>query len=254
MADVKWIKLTTDIFENRKIRQIECLPDGDSIIVIWVKLLCLAGSINDSGLLYITKEIPYTEQMLATQFGRPLATIQLAMKTFEQFGMLEVIDNVLHISNWEKYQNVDRLAELKEYNRNAQRKSRAKKKLLNDVNDMSMTCQPCQDIDKSRIEKIRKEEIRVDVVVDDEPSYNGNETEENVDKNVDNSFEYLGGQLGKGVVILTNAQRDALLEKLGIDAFNHYIDKLSTFILSKDAKVGNHYQTIRKWAEEDMKV
>lgn len=254
MADVKWIKLTTDIFENRKIRQIECLPDGDSIIVIWVKLLCLAGSINDSGLLYITKEIPYTEQMLATQFGRPLATIQLAMKTFEQFGMLEVIDNVLHISNWEKYQNVDRLAELKEYNRNAQRKSRAKKKLLNDVNDMSMTCQPCQDIDKSRIEKIRKEEIRVDVVVDDEPSYNGNETEENVDKNVDNSFEYMGGQLGKGVVILTNAQRDALLEKLGIDAFNHYIDKLSTFILSKDAKVGNHYQTIRKWAEEDMKV
>ena len=83
---------------------------------------------------------------------------------------------------------------------------------------------------------------------------NGNETDENVDKNVDNSFEYVGGQLGKGVVILTNAQRDKLLDDLGMDAFNYYVDKLSTFILSKDAKVGNHYQTIRKWAEEDMKV
>ena len=109
MADVKWIKITTDIFENRKIRQIEFLPDGDAIIVIWVKLLCLAGNINDSGFIYLTKEIPYTDQMLATQFNRPLATVQLALKTFEQFGMIEIIDNVLHISNWEKDQSVDRL-------------------------------------------------------------------------------------------------------------------------------------------------
>ena len=159
MADVKWIKLTTNIFENRKIRQIECLPDGDAIIVIWVKLLCLAGNINDSGLVYLTKEIPYTEQTLATQFNRPLPTIQLALKTFEQFGMLEVIDNVLHISNWEKYQSVDRLSELREYNRLAQQKSRAKKKLLRGVNDLSMTSQLCQgtDIDieedKNRLEE-----------------------------------------------------------------------------------------------------
>ena len=71
---------------------------------------------------------------------------------------------------------------------------------------------------------------------------------------VDNSLEYMGGELGKGVVILTNAQREALLDKLGFDAFNHYVDKLSTFILEKDAKVGNHYQTILKWANEDMKL
>lgn len=83
---------------------------------------------------------------------------------------------------------------------------------------------------------------------------NGNENTENVDNSVDNSFEYMGGQLGKGVVILTNAQREALLDKLGIDAFNHYVDKLSTFILKKDAKVGNHYQTILKWVEEDSQI
>ena len=90
MADVKWIKMATDIFDNRKIRQIECLPDGDAIIVIWMKLLCLAGNINDMGYVYFTKEIPYTEQMLATQFNKPLATVQLALRTFEQFRMIEV--------------------------------------------------------------------------------------------------------------------------------------------------------------------
>ena len=152
MADVKWIKLSTKLFDNRKIRQIECLPDGDAIIVIWLKLLCLAGNINDSGMVYFTKEIPYTDQMLATQFNRPLTTVQLALQTFEQFGMIEIVDNILHISNWEKYQNVDRLSELREYNRIAKQKSRArtKQKLLEaaaNVNDMSMTSQCGHDID-----------------------------------------------------------------------------------------------------------
>ena len=148
MAQVRWIKLSTEIFENRKIRQIECLPDGDAIIVIWMKLLCLAGNINDLGMVYFTKEIPYTDQMLATQFNRPLTTVQLALRTFEQFEMIELVDDILHISNWEKYQNVDKLSEIREYNRLAKQKSRAKQKLLQDVNDKSMTSQPCHDTDK----------------------------------------------------------------------------------------------------------
>ena len=112
------------------------------------------------------------------------------------------------------------------------------------------------------IGKVSKEEYSIDEysVVESsgngnqENDHNGNENGENVDNSVDNSFEYMGGQLGKGVVILTNAQREALLEKLGIDAFDHYVDRLSSFILRKDAKVGNHYQTILKWVEEDSRV
>ena len=117
MADVKWIKLSTGIFDNRKIRQIECLPDGDSIIVIWMKLLCLAGEINDCGMVYFTREIPYTDQMLSQQFNRPLTTIQMALNTFQQFGMIQLIDNILHISNWEKYQNVEGMERIREQNR-----------------------------------------------------------------------------------------------------------------------------------------
>lgn len=160
MAEVKWIKLATDIFDNRKIKLIESMPEGDSIIVAWLKLLCLAGNINDEGMVYFTKEIPYKDSMLATLFRMPLTTMQLALSTFEQFGMIEVVDDIFHISNWEKYQNTDKLAELKEYNRLAQQKSRAKRKALKaarDVNDMSMTCQPCQGTDKE--EDIDKEDM-----------------------------------------------------------------------------------------------
>ncbi len=161
MAEVKWIKMATDIFDNRKIKQIESLPDGDAVIVIWMKLLCLAGNINDSGLVYFTKEIPYTDQMLATQFNRPIATIQMAMNTFESFEMIEIIDDMLHISNWEKYQNVEGMEKIREQNRLRKQRQREKQKLLPEVDrdsHVTVTQGHATDIDKNRLDKIRLEE------------------------------------------------------------------------------------------------
>ena len=70
MADVKWIKITTDIFDDEKILLIESLPEADSIIVIWFKLLCLAGKMNNSGVFVMNNRLPYTDKMLATIFRR----------------------------------------------------------------------------------------------------------------------------------------------------------------------------------------
>lgn len=161
MSDVKWIKMATNIFDNRKIRQIECLPDGDAIIVIWMKLLCLAGNINDSGMVYFTKEIPYTDQMMATQFNRPIATVQMAMRTFEQFGMVEIINDMLHISNWEKYQNIEGMDKIREQNRIRKQKQRERQKLLLEDNS-HVKSRDSHATDKNRIEedknRIDKEE------------------------------------------------------------------------------------------------
>jgi predicted phage replisome organizer len=255
MADVKWIKITTDIFDDDKILLIESLPEADSIIVIWFKLLCLAGKQNNSGVFIMGERIAYTDKMLATIFRRKESTVQLALQTFEQFGMIELIDGIITIPNWGKHQNLDQLESKKEYMKNYMKEYREKQKQISSggkANGKTNSKANVSSADKSRVEKKRKEEIRVDVVVKKDDFVNDNE--ENVDKSVDNSFEYMGGQLGKGVVILTNAQREALLEKLGIDAFDHYVDRLSTFILNKNAKVGNHYQTILKWVEEDSRV
>ena len=128
--DVKWIKVSTGLFDNRKIKQIEAMPDGDSLIVIWLKLLILAGEVNDSGAIYITKDIPYTDQLLANQFNRPISTVQLALQTFSQFGMIEIVDNVLMVSNWQKYQNIEGMERIREQNRLRVQKHRAKMKLL----------------------------------------------------------------------------------------------------------------------------
>ena len=164
MAEVKWIKLSTNLFDNRKIRQIESMPDGDSLLVIWLKLLVLAGEVNDGGLVYFTSNIPYTDQLLATQFNRPISTVQMALNLFQQFGMIEIVDDLIKISNWEKYQSADKLAELREYNRLAQQKSRERRRLAS-VNDKSMTSQTSQGTDKDK-DKTRYRNDRTDSMSD----------------------------------------------------------------------------------------
>lgn len=147
--DIKWIKLATDIFDNKKIKQIETLPEGDSIIVIWFKLLALAGSVNDSGFVYFTKDIPYTEQMLAAYFNRPLTTIQMAISIFEKYGMIEIVDNVIFVSNWEKYQNIDAMERIREQTRLRVAKHRELKKLeCNVTGNVTVTQSNATDIDK----------------------------------------------------------------------------------------------------------
>ena len=164
MTEVKWIKIVVGIFDDEKIKLIEALPDGDSIIVCWFKLLCLAGQQNNSGVLLLNNRIAYTDEMLSVVFRRPLQTVRLALKTFEEFGMVEIINGAITIPNWEKHQNADRLQELREYNRIAQQKSRAKRKALADVNDMSMTCQQSQetDIDIDTEKESKKESKKKD--------------------------------------------------------------------------------------------
>lgn len=90
------------------------------------------------------------------------------------------------------------------------------------------------------------------IVQDRVVEVSGNGNEEIVDNSVDDSkFELMGGKIGKGVVLLTDTQTSALLDELGIDGFNYYVEKLANFIIEKDAKVTNHYATIRKWVKED---
>lgn len=130
VAEVKWIKIVTDIFDDEKILLIESLPAADSIIVIWFKLLCLAGKNNNSGVFMLNDKIAYTEDMLATIFRRDVNTIKLALKTFEEFGMIEIVNGAITIPNWNKHQSLDIYEKKKERDKLYQRKRREKQKIL----------------------------------------------------------------------------------------------------------------------------
>jgi len=131
MAEVKWIKLSVNMFEDEKIRLIESLPEADTILILWIKLLAQAGKTNASGYIYLSEHIPYTDEMLATIFNRSIGTVRLALKTFEQFGMIEINDDhFISITNWEKHQNLDGLEKIREQNRIRKQREREKKKSL----------------------------------------------------------------------------------------------------------------------------
>lgn len=140
MSNVKWIKLSTQMFDDEKIKLIEQMPDADTILVIWVKLLSQAGKANANGYIYLSETVPYTDEMLATIFGRPLNTIRFALETFRQFGMIEVDEeNFISIANWEKHQNVEGLDRIREQTRKRVAKHRKKQKQLSNDSNVPVT-------------------------------------------------------------------------------------------------------------------
>lgn len=130
VADVKWIKITTDIFDDEKILMIESMPSADSIIVIWFKLLTFAGKQNNDGVFLMSNRIAYTDEMLASIFRRDVNTVRLALKAFESFGMIEIVDNVITIPNWNKHQTLDAYEKKKQRDRLYQAERRANQRAL----------------------------------------------------------------------------------------------------------------------------
>ena len=129
MADVKWIKITTDIFDDEKILLIESLPDAYAIITVWFKLLCLAGKQNNNG-VFLMGRIAYTDKMLATIFRMKESTVTMALNTFDQFGMVEIVDGVITIPNWGKHQSLDAYEKKKIRDRERIARKRAEQKAL----------------------------------------------------------------------------------------------------------------------------
>lgn len=141
MADVKWIKIVTDIFDDEKMYAIECMPDGQAIQLVWLKILCLAGKCNQNGFLVINKKLAYTDEMLAKIFRMEIGVVQRALEIFQKLEMVEIVDDSYMVSNWLMYQSGDKLEEVKEKNRLRQKKFREsqKAKQIEDKSDSNVT-------------------------------------------------------------------------------------------------------------------
>jgi len=155
MAEVKWIKITTTMFDDEKIRVIEGMPDADAILVIWIKLLTLAGKNNANGFIFLAENIPYTDETLSTIFNRPLNTVRLALQLFKQFKMIEYdADGYLQLTNWGKHQNLEGLDKIREQTRARVAKHRETKKLLPPViSNVTVTLSNATDLDKNKNKK-----------------------------------------------------------------------------------------------------
>lgn len=257
MADVKWIKITTDIFDDEKILLIEGLPDSYAIITVWFKLLCLAGKQNNNG-VFMMGRIPYTNQMLATIFRMKESTVSMALEVFANFGMVEIVEGVITIPNWNKHQTLDAYEKKKERDRLYQAERRANQRALitqsSDKSSDIVISEEERDLEEEK-EKDVEDSINHSAKIDFEKNefLTGLSTE--LSTTEDAKRKMLGGELGKGVVFLSESQMDDLLEKLSLDEFNHYVSVVADCILKgKRYTKKTHYAAILEMCMKDRGV
>jgi len=153
MTDIKWIKVAVDMFEDSKIEFLRSMPEGDSIIVIWLQMLSIAGKSNADGYLMITEGVPYTEQLLCNTLRRNPVLMQFALETFKKLKMVNMEDGPFHITKWEKHQNAEQMSKIKSDGaiRQARYRERQKEKILlmEKCNESDVTVTSRSDITKT---------------------------------------------------------------------------------------------------------
>lgn len=160
-SDVKWIKITTDMFDNRKIKHLRRLPEGNNIVLIWVMLLTMAGRCNANGMIFLTENIPYTTKMLADELDFEENTVQLALKALEQLGMITTNSDFFYITGWAEHQNIEGMDKIREQNRIRKQRQREREKLLPENSHVMSRDSHATDKDKEEeLEREEKESIK----------------------------------------------------------------------------------------------
>ena len=166
MAEVKWIRLSIDMFDNRKIKYLRSLPEGNNIILIWVALLTIAGRCNAGGMIFLTENIAYTTKMLADELDFEENTIILALNALRKLGMVQDHNEALLITGWEEHQNVDGLEKIREQNRKRVARYRNKQKELPCNVTVTPDVTQCNAIEKEIELEIDKEKDKKHIVQD----------------------------------------------------------------------------------------
>ena len=267
MADVKWIKMIVGMFDGMSFKKIKRAKIGgesyrDKLTAVWFELLDLTARCNHNGALVGTDGIPFTDLGdIAVQIDRDEDELNLCMTFYLKERMVAIVDDAYTISNWCVYQNIEGMDKIRENKRLAQARWRAKQKALPPV-DSTVDSTRClvddaeeegeedKDLDTD-IENERKNENAFDRplhIESDDLSTELSTLEEKKRK-------LLGGELGKGVVMLSDEQISDLLDKLSLDEFDYYVGVVADCILSgKKYTRKTHYQAILDMAEKDRKV
>lgn len=246
MAAVKWVKITTDMFDNRKIKHLRKLPDGNNIVLIWVMLLTMAGRCNAGGMIFLTENIPYTPKMLADELGFEENTVKLAINALEQLNMVCTDNGFFSIAGWNEYQNIEGMEKIREQTRQRVTAHRQKQKALAAAAQSNVTCNVTvtqsnateEDID---IDKEKGKEYRDMGASAPNPS-----PSHKPKKPVKHKYgEYAN-------VLLTDDELEKLKE--AFSDWEERIERLSGYIASTGKAYKSHYATIRNWARKDAQA
>jgi predicted phage replisome organizer len=156
--NMTWMKLAVDILDDAKIKIIRSHPDGNSIVVLWIGLLCLAMKSARPGIIEISDGIPYTIDDLSSAFNIEKKTVELGLALFAKYRMIDLFDgNTIEVINFAKHQSLERIEEKRALNRARVKEYREKRRCNALLTHESLNVTPQNRIDKNRIDKNKKE-------------------------------------------------------------------------------------------------
>ena len=256
MGEVEWIKLYLRTFrESRKIGAIENMKNGDTLVLIWIKLLCLAGEINDGGAVYITEGKPYDVDMLAVELKKPRSIVETALRVFAEYGMILRDDaGFIRVLNWDKYQSTDRLDEIRKKDKERKRAKREQEKRDKNRGNSAEHSDDCprtvhgQSVESPRIEREGEGD-------QENHSFDLSRASEQKHYATDKELakrELMGGELGGGVVMISGEEFDKLADELSMDELTHYIGVVRDCELKgQKFRRKTHFQAIMEMAMAD---
>lgn len=277
MAEVKWIKMMVGMFDGMSFKKIKRAKIGgesyrDKLTAVWFELMDLAGKCNHDGALVNTGGIPFTDlDEIAIQIDRDEDELKLCMAFYLKEHMVTIEDDVYAIANWGVYQNLEGMEKIREQTRKRVAKCRENKRLQSGnvpVTDGNVTSTVTV-TDGNALEEEGEEDKELDKDIKNErmneSSFAQSTHKESdlfstgfstfVDKREGQKRKLLGGELGKGVVLLSDEQMDDLLDKLSIEEFDYYVGVVADCILKgKRYTKKTHYQAILEMATKDRRI
>lgn len=214
------------MFDNRKIKHLRRLPDGNNIVLIWVMLLTMAGRCNAGGMIFLTENIPYTPKMLADELDFEENTVRLALDALERLGMVVTSNGCFTIASWSEHQNIEGMDKIREQNRIRKQRQRAKAALPESCHVTS------------------RDSHATDIDIDKELD---KEKEELPKGNSKKHTKHKYGEYNN--VLLTDDELDKL--KNEYSDWEDRIERLSSYVASTGKSYKSHYATIRNWARKD---
>jgi predicted phage replisome organizer len=215
--NLSFIKLDINILDDNKIKLIRKYPDGDKLLILWLGLLCMAMKSDTPGYIYITNDIPYTEDDLSKLLEIEVKTISMGLELFKRYNMIDIIKGgIIEIINFNKHQNLDKLELIREQNKIRQQNYRNKKKQLIDKT-VTQTVTQRNATDKTRQDKTRQ----------DKKKY-------------------------RDCVSLTETEYNKLINDYGKDQVDTMLDKLNNYKGSKGKKYKSDYMAIHSWVIESI--
>lgn len=91
-----WLKLKEDFFDDKQVKYLRSLPDGDKIVITYLKMQL--KSLKTEGTIRYDQLLPTCEEELALMLDEELNIVKFTIKALQQINVIEILeDNTIYM-------------------------------------------------------------------------------------------------------------------------------------------------------------